>query len=130
DPEPLAPHPARADEARKHGEERAEVHHREPREDHPVYVRGPNTAERQPREPSERLGADELGRQHEAEEVDDRQPDDRGKEPVLGRTVRKRKPAKRPLRLWNGILETRLAWGDRLGHRRNRTASSPPGSAK
>ena len=39
DPEPLAPHPARADEAREHVEERAEVHHRQPREDHAVHVR-------------------------------------------------------------------------------------------
>ena len=36
--EPLAPHPARADEARQHVEERAEVHHRQPREDHAVHV--------------------------------------------------------------------------------------------
>ena len=50
DPEPLAPHPARADEAREHVEERAEVHHREPREDHAVHVRRPDAAERQPRD--------------------------------------------------------------------------------
>ena len=36
--EPLAPHPARPDEARQHVEERAEVHHRQPREDHAVHV--------------------------------------------------------------------------------------------
>ena len=88
DAEPLAPHPAGADQAREHVEERAEVHHREPGEDHAVHVRRADAAEREPRDSAEGLRGDELGRQHQAEEVDHRQPDDRGEDPVLGRAVR------------------------------------------
>ena len=37
----------------------------------------------EPRDPAEGLRRHELGRQHEAEQVDDRQPDDRRQQPVL-----------------------------------------------
>ena len=96
DPEPLAPHPARADQAREHVEERAEVHHRQPGEDHAVHVRGTDAAEREPRDPAEGLRRDELGREHEAEEVDDGQPDDRARGASASR--RRRGTAARPSR--------------------------------
>ena len=115
DAEPLAPHPARADEAREHVEERAEVHHREPREDHAVHVRRPDAAEREPRDAAERLRRDELRREHEPEQVDDRQPDDRGEEPVLRGAVREReRPAPAP----PGV--GRLEDGGRCGVQRSR----------
>ena len=96
DAEPLAPHAARPDEPREHVEERAEVHHRQPREDHAVHVRRPDAAEREPRDAAERLRRDELGGEDEPEEVDDGQPDDRGQEPVLGRLVGERGAAVPP----------------------------------
>ena len=95
DAEPLAPHPAGADQAREHVEERAEVHHRQPREDHAVHVRRADPAELSHEIPPKASGRDELGREHEAEEVDDRQPDDRREEPVLARRRQGRASAPR-----------------------------------
>ena len=97
DAESLAPHPARADEAREHVEERAEVHHRQPGEDHAAHVRRPDPAEAQPRDAAEGLRRDELRGEDEAEEVDDRQPEDRGQEPVARGSVREPATAARGL---------------------------------
>ena len=111
DAEPLAPHPARADEARQHVEERAEVHHRQPREDHAVHVRGADAAEREPRDAAEGLRRHELGREHEAEEVDDGQPDDRREEPVSRGAVGERRRAV-AARSVSGAGASRPALGD------------------
>src|SRR5207237_9885385 len=60
-------------------------------------------AEAQPRDPAEGLGGDELGREDETEQVDDRQPDDRGDDPVASGAVREGEPP--PLRgLARGVL--------------------------
>src|SRR6266536_2745662 len=93
DAEPLAPHPTRAAQAREHVEERAEVHHRQPGEDHAVDVFLADAREGEPRDTAEGIGRDELHREHAAEEVDDGQPDDRGEQPVTRRPVRKRRRA-------------------------------------
>ena len=96
--EPLAPHPARADQAGEHVEERAEVHHRQPGEDDAAHVRRPNPAEAEPRDAAERLRRHELRREDEAEEVDDGQPEDRGEEPVARGAVRETATAARACR--------------------------------
>ena len=84
----LAPHPAGADQAREHVEERAEVHHRQPREDDAAHVRRPDPAEAEPRDAAEGLRRHELRGEDEAEEVDDGQPEDRREEPVARGAIR------------------------------------------
>ncbi len=120
DAEPLAPHAARADEAREHVEERAEVHHREPGEYHAVHVRGPDAAERQPRDAAEHLRRHELHREHEPEQVDDGQPEDRRDEPVLRGAVGEREAAPAEATPVLGRLQDRRARFESLHHSRPR----------
>src|SRR4029077_1465573 len=117
DAETFAPQPACSDQARQHVEERAEVHHRQPRQDHAAHVSRPDPAEAEPGDPAERLGRDELGRKDEPEEVDDGQPEDGREEPVLRGAVRKRKRAFRATAQdWRSTKYLR-AWACRpLGH--------------
>ena len=115
DPEPLAPHPARADEARKHVEERAEVHHREPREDHAVHVRRPDPAERRatrcrrtpPARRTRSPGRDRRGRRPSARRSR-RAASASRRRPGTGRASAGRS------RRGAGRLENRCSWGDRL----------------
>ncbi len=96
DPEPFAPHPSRAAQPRQHVEEGAEVHHRQPGEDHAVHMRLADAREREPGNAAEGVRRDEFGRENAAEKIDDGQPDDRRQQPVAGGPVGKPCPFGHP----------------------------------